>query len=361
MKNSALLALSLFCLAGLLMLAGEGATRPAGTPDPVEWIDVHVHLVGGRGGTQAYEQALGSALDAVEGTGIRKMIVMPPPQLYGNPGNHDYDSFLDAVRQYPTRFAFLGGGGSLNPMIQAEGERGVVSDSVRHEFEEQASQILKQGALGFGEITAHHLSHTTGHPYESVAPDHPLLLLLADIAARDNVLIDFHFDVVAEEAKAPEWLDSPPNPRSFRANLAGFERLLAHNRKARFVWAHAGSDMLGFWTTDLSRKLLEKHSNLYMSLRMAPGRAPQNHPMDRGGGIRPEWMRLLRDFPDRFVIGGDQFFAAPSIRGTGPGVLFSQRAPIVRQRTRAFLAALPPDLYRKIAFENAIRLYKLKD
>lgn len=92
-------------------------------------------------------------------------------------------------------------------------------------------------------------------------------------------MIDLHFDVVVEDIRAPEWLASPPNPASFRANLPGFERLLAHNRGARIVWAHAGSDMLGGWTVDLSRRLLAAHPNLFMSIRMAPGHAPANHPL----------------------------------------------------------------------------------
>lgn len=292
---------------------------------------------------------------------ISKMVLMPPPQVSWMPGSHDYDSFVEIVKRYPARLAFLGGGGSLNAMLQDAGERPEAAERLKRPFEEKASEILRYGAAGFGEITAHHLSHMSGHPYESAPADHPLLLLLADIAGRSDAVIDLHFDVVAEEAKAPEWLPSPPNPRIFKENLTAFERLLQHNRKAKIVWAHAGSDMLGFWTTDLSRRLLTKYPNLYMSLRMAPGRAPQNHPMTRAKEIRPEWMRLLRDFPDRFVIGGDQFFPSPSLKGSGPGITFSQRAPMVRERTRAFLAALPPELYAKIALENARRVYKLKD
>jgi hypothetical protein len=115
------------------------------------------------------------------------------------------------------------------------------------------------------------------------------------------------------------------------------------------------------WTVALSRRLLGKHPNLYMSLRLTPGRAPQNHPLTPFREIKPEWLSLLQDFPDRFVIGGDQFIASPAIRGRGPGMAFAQMSPIVRERTRAFLNALPPDLARKIGYENAVRLYKLKD
>ena len=166
--------------------------------------------------------------------------------------------------------------------------------------------------------------------------------------------------MVPEDSRIPAWASAFDNPPELRANLPAFERLLEHNRKARIVWAHAGSDMFGYWTTDLSRILLQKYPNLHMSLRMAPGRAPENHPLTREGEIRPQWLRLLGDFPDRFVIGGDQFIASSSVRGEGPGLTFSKRAPITRERTRTFLERLPPDLYRKIAYENAIRLYGLE-
>lgn len=348
------------CLATLALLGAVGATEAAET-GRIEWIDVHTHLVAGRGSQQDYEGTVEAAFAAMEEAGIRKMILMPPPQPDGNPRNYDYDSISELLKSRAARFAFLGGGGSLNPMLQGAGRAAQVSDKLRREFEDKANEMLRHGAAGFGEMTAHHLSHMPGHPYESVAADHSLLLLLAEVAARNNVPIDFHFDVVAEEMKAPEWLASPPNPQILGVNLAAFERFLGHNRRAKIVWAHAGSDMLGHWTTELSRRLLEKHPNLYMSLRMAPGRAPQNHPLNEAGEIRADWMRLLRDFSDRFVIGGDQFFISSTVRGGGPGTTFAQRAPIVRQRTKLFLAALPVDLYRKVAFENAVRLYRLKD
>lgn len=361
--QGALVGLALIgCLAlGFLPFAGVSASQASGEAQRLEWTDVHVHLVGGRGQQQDYAGAVNVALEVMVETGIKKMVVMPPPQVFGSPPPYDYDSFAAYIKQHPTRFAFLGGGGRLNAMLQEEGRGGKVSDGVKRRFEEEAMEILREGGAGFGEISAHHLSHTAGHPYESIAADHPLLLLLADITAKNEAVIDLHFDVVAEEMRSPGWLASPPNPPFLRANLAAFERLLEHNRKARIVWAHAGSDMLGHWTTELSRGLLGKHPNLYMSLRMGPGRAPQNHPLTSDMKIKPEWLRLLQDFPDRFVIGGDQFIVSPSVRGTGPAIIFSQHAPVIRKRTRAFLDALAPEIARKIGYENAMRLYRLKD
>jgi hypothetical protein len=107
-------------------------------------------------------------------------------------------------------------------MIQESGRQPTVSDRLRIRFEERATEILKAGALGFGEITAHHLSLLSGHPYEAVPADHPVLRLLVDIAGRHDVVIDLHFDPVVEEMKAPEWLRVPPNPPLFQPNMTAF-------------------------------------------------------------------------------------------------------------------------------------------
>ncbi len=341
----------------LLSRAIPQQADPAGK---IEWIDVHVHLIGGRGANADYERTVKAAVKAMDEAGIKKSVVMPPPQVSGMPALHDYDSFISAIRKYPGRFAFLGGGGTLNPMIQDAAGEIHLEDPVRRRFEATADEIIRAGAVGFGEMTAHHLSHTAGHPYESVPADHPLFLVLADRAARYDVVIDFHLDLVTEDMDLPSRFSSPPNPSILRANRASFERFLAHNRKAKVVWAHAGSDFLGHWTVSLSRQLLRKHPNLYMSLRIGGG-VPRNLVFDSGGQIKPAWMDLFRDFPDRFVIGGDQFFASPLLRGSGPGLLFAQRGSFIRKRMLDFLSRLPADLARKIGRDNAHQLYKLKE
>lgn len=332
--------------------------KPFAQPSKLEfgWIDVHVHLLGGR--ERDFPGAVQEAAAIVDSAGMRAMVLMSPPNVTGSVALYDTPDFIGAIRRYPGRFAFLGGGGILNPMLQGAAS-GEVSEALRKRFEEAAEKIVAQGAAGFGELAAHHLSHLPEHPYESVAADHPLLLLLADIAARYGLVIDLHFDVVTEDIALPPNFSSPPNPPTLKANVAGFERLLAHNRKAKIVWAHAGSDFLGHWTPQLSRELLRRHSNLYMSLRLGGG-APQNMVLVPGTGINPEWLAVFQEFPNRFVIGGDQFIASRFAQGTGPGMQFSARAPMIRQRTQKFLSLLPPELARKFAYENAERLYRLR-
>jgi hypothetical protein len=69
-------------------------------------------------------------------------------------------------------------------MIQAVDADRVTPKSIR-DFEEESEALVKAGAVGFGEIAVEHFSSGRGgHPYESTSPDHPLLLALADIAAK---------------------------------------------------------------------------------------------------------------------------------------------------------------------------------
>jgi hypothetical protein len=98
-----------------------------------------------------------------------------------------------------------------------------------------------------------------------------------------------------------------------------------------------------------------------MSLRLGPGHAPQNFPLSPERRLKPEWLAVFQDYPDRFVIGADSFNAAPDFQGTGTAALLAHKTPATREWTPVFLSALPPDLSRRIASENARTLYHMKD
>jgi predicted TIM-barrel fold metal-dependent hydrolase len=65
------------------------------------------------------------------------------------------------------------------------------------------------------------------------------------------------------------------------------------------------------------------------------------------GTLKPEWLQLFRDFPDRFVLGSDQHYPMPAgetQRWQGAVALFNE---------------LPEDLQREIGVENAAKIYRL--
>ena len=74
------------------------------------------------------------------------------------------------------------------------------------------------------------------------------------------------------------------------------------------------ADNTGYRTAELSRQLLKAHPNLYMEIKIDPVEVGKNSPLVNGGSgaIKPEWLKLFQDFPDRFVIGTDQHYSAPA-------------------------------------------------
>jgi predicted TIM-barrel fold metal-dependent hydrolase len=322
------------------------ATAPTRALSP--YVDTHVHFDAKVVSDPSSE--VDAALQEMAHENAVKLIFMPGPFLPDDASRFDHDAFMAAVKKHPGKLAFQGGGGSLNVMIQESVRSADAGPEVQRKFEDRAEQILRDGAVGFGEMSSEHLSFSPGQAYETAPPDHPLFLLLADVAAAHGVPIELHLDVVPQAMPLPSGLKSPPNPSSLRENLTSFERLLTHNTRAKIVWAHAGSDGLGYRTPDLCRRLLQAHSNLYMEIKIDPLELGKNPPLT-GGTIQPQWLKLFTDFSDRFVIGTDQHYAS------GRPMTGVQRWQMVV----LLLNQLPSDLRRKISRENALRIFPIAE
>ena len=275
---------------------------------------------------------------------IDHAVVAPPPLLFDSPGRLSLDDLKSETSREP-RLSFVAGGESLNPILQAT-PAARASPGLVNQFEGQAGRIARAGAAGFGELAVEHFSSNRGaHPYESSPADHPLLLGLADIAARERMPLEIHMEAVPEDMAFPDIpIRGGRNPERLRANIPAFETLLAHNRDACIVWLHAGWDLAGERTIELMRRLLEAHPNLVMSIKIDPRAPRRNAPLTEDGEIKPTWLSMLRAYPDRFFIGSDQFVDDPLDRLTA---------------ARAFVDALPGDLAPQVARDNARRLYRL--
>lgn len=346
--------IGLATLGALALVGGAMMMTEARAQSQGDWIDVHVHLVADKGNLESFDEAAREAIKMMDSERIRTIIVMSPPRPNEN---FDIESLADVVKKYSPRIVMLGGGGTLNPMLQAAGKSPTVSEETRRRFEETAQAIIASGAKGFGEIAAHHVSLSPSHGYESVAADHPLLLRLADIAAQHDMPIDLHFDPIPDDVDKPASLTSPRNPAVLKENVAGFERLLAHNRKATIMWDHAGADPVGYFTPKLVKELLGRHPNLVLNIRPTGPFPGAMVPLK--GAINDNWIAVLRAFPDRFVIGSDNFIVSARYSGAEAPRIFAERAPIQRRGIQRLLSSLPADLARKIGYENAERIYRL--
>ena len=76
---------------------------------------------------------------------------------------------------------------------------------MQKKFKERAEELLREGVVGFGEMTAEHFDGST--PYQYAPADHPLYLMLADIAAEHDVPIDLHMEAVPQDMPLPAGLE----------------------------------------------------------------------------------------------------------------------------------------------------------
>jgi len=347
--------------AGTRLTGGVDPARQVESRSPVResmeliYVDTHNHLVGPRAMEQYnLEKPARIALETMDATGVRTNLLMPMPQAVNQKLRLYLEDLLPIVEKYPNRFAALGGGGSLNVMIQQAVKEGHVTTAMEKKFDARAFELVRKGVVGFGEMTAEHFSMKENHPHETAPPDHPLFLRLADLAAKYDLPIDIHMEAIPEEMPMPSRFQSPPNPRILKPNIAAFCRLLSHNRKAKIVWVHLGWDNTGKRTIALTRRLLSENPNLYMSIRIASGMQERKvvkptFPLDKDGRLKQEWLGLFQEFPNRFLIGSDEIILPRNNHPSAGSI----------QSTVSILEQLPRKLRHKIGYENAHRLYKL--
>lgn len=340
-------------LGAALALMGLGVTAHA-----QEWIDVHFHWT--MDDATSTQELAEKSLAIMQAENMRTMVVSSQPRP-GQAGSN----FLEVqklLEPHGKRFAVLGGGNSLNPLMHQIHEGKAPQEAIE-KFRALAERSAASGIKGIGEIALHHISLNDQHAYEAIPADDELVKILVDVVAKHDLVLDVHFDPVLARMARPARLDSPNNPAEFEPNFEAFERMLSYNRKARIVWAHAGGvDLLGNYTPQLVQTLLERHSNLYFSLRPMgrdPGVMLQGGAGPKGKRINPEWVAVVEKYADRFVMGSDSFLVADSAQRVGAARIFSAASARQRQAIREVLSALKPDVARKVGYENAERIYKL--
>ncbi len=265
--SAGIAALALAAHASFARQSAPNTSKLAQSMEPVPaltpFVEEHAHF--------DEKDPAGSVRSAVAALGRENaamILFQISPDTFEHPGRYDSEVILAEVKKHPGKLAMTGGGGSLNAMIMQSVATGDAGPEVQKKFKARAEELLREGVVGFGEMTAEHFDGFT--PYQAAPPDHPLYLLLADLAAEHGVPIDLHMEAVPRDMALPAGLKSPPNAPRLHANIAAFERFLAHNSRANVIWAHLGSDFTGARTVELDRRLLQAHPNLYMEIKTDP-------------------------------------------------------------------------------------------
>lgn len=153
------------------------------------------------------------------------------------------------------------------------------------------------------------------HLYDSANANGPMARELMQLAAERGLAVLAHVDDVA------------------------IDLLMAHAPQARLIWAHTG---IGGVPLTRVRELLQRYPKLMGELSYRPGLT------DGEGQLSAEWRALLLAFPDRFVIGSDTWVNQRW-----------QHYEALMADYRRWLGELPPELARRVAWDNAAGLFGL--
>jgi hypothetical protein len=153
------------------------------------------------------------------------------------------------------------------------------------------------------------------HLYDSANADGPVARSLMQLAQQRELAVLAHVDDDA------------------------IERLMAHAPTARLIWAHTG---IGGVPAPRVRSLLVKYPTLMGELSYRPGLT------DGSGRLSAEWKALLMEFPQRFLVGSDTWVNARW-----------QSYEALMAEARRWLGDLPPEVARRIAWENGATLFGL--
>ena len=116
---------------------------------------------------------------------------------------------------------------------------------------------------------------------------------------------------------------------------AALEALFAHDPKVKVIWAHSGFST----RPEALAGFLARHPTLV-------GELSYRYDITQDGKVTPAWQELFARFPNRFVIGSD----------TWVNPRWAEYAQIMAWY-RGWLAQLPGDVGRRIAYTNAAALF----
>jgi len=220
-------------------------------------------------------------------------------------------------------------------LIHAYAEGGVdaIEDPDNPRFQKllvEAEDDLKAGrAKGIGELFINNKRSSKIRKFRRKSrADAPTVKQLFNLVAKYNAFLTIHMDSDSDSLKQ-------------------LEILLNSNPNGRILWNHCG---IFIKAKDL-RPILQSHPNLYceFAYRYPPVNGPKRKKVNIFNKKAPkqEWISLIEDFPDRFMVGTD----------ARDDKTYDASIQNVRQ---GLFPYLKPETLRKVAHGNAQRLFGLK-
>ena len=187
---------------------------------------------------------------------------------------------------------------------------------------------------GIGEVFTRHDDLTALTSGDTPRANNEAMTRIYHLAAENDLPVMLHSNITSKRERNPLY-------------LAEVEEPLRNHPHTRFIWAHAGTSkeihrhqvQMDFLLPTLSR-LLEAYPNLYIDLSWS---MLTPYLLDEAGKPRPEWVKLVERFPERFMLGSD-------VVGR-----FNKLGKEMR-RFDPFLDALPAQVAHKVARDNFLAI-----
>lgn len=280
----------------LLLLCGLAFAGPALAADyGGPLFDAHLHY-----NEEAYQgpHPLDDVLARMQRNGVRAIVANSRP-------NDGTKSLASAGAQ--TRAA----GVTVVPFIRLYRNRADYDNW----FRDESIYTMVQTEFARGTAAGPYRGIGEFHLYDSANANGPVAKRLMQFAAEKQLAVLAHVDDVA------------------------IDLLMAHAPGARLIWAHTG---IGGAPAARVQALLDKYPKLMGELSYRPGLTCDE------SRLCPEWRALLLKYPDRFLLGSDTWV--------------NQRWQYYDDLMRGYrrwLGDLPPEVARRIAWDNGANLFQL--
>ncbi|GAA6130404.1 amidohydrolase family protein [Halopseudomonas sabulinigri] len=183
---------------------------------------------------------------------------------------------------------------------------------------------------GIGEVFTRHDDLTALIHGEPPRANNDAMDRVYTLAAEYDLPVMVHSNITSQRERNPLYLQEVEEP-------------LRNHPRVRFIWAHAGTSMeihrhqtkLEFLLPTLQR-MLKAYPNLYIDLSWT---VREPYLLDEEGKPNAGWVKLVEEYPDRFMIGSDVVGRFDSIDKYMHGF-------------DVFLDALPEEVGHKVARDN---------
>ena len=306
--------LAIFALYSLTSLAPAWCSTTPETvalANEIEIADVHMHLT---------PESIKSLLEKMDRNGVR---------WGGAVGGRLADGPLRVKAGAGKRYIVSLGQAEYQAVLKDKGEKGLhdLTDPRFVSLFETAQRLFESKAVRvFGEIHINNVRSGVNSGFQvDTRFEAAAVKKMYDIANRYSGIVQIHSEGVQ--------------------NMEDIQKVARDYPQATTILSHC----LPFSRPNDIRKLFKAHANLMCELS-ATGPVHGNMRVFNADGPKPEWLELIEEFPDRFMLGTDPCCG-----------LAGRYDEMVKEIRSSLLAHLRPSTIKKLANQNAKALFALED